>query len=444
MITLNIGNMMSEIMGEKGLSERQIEDIKDRALSAHKEIISRERAGLGFIDLIDEDTSRSIGIKKLSTKITESSDAFLILGIGGSALGPKCILEALSPMHNLRKTPRVFIYDNVDPITLHNILSVIDLKKTTVNVITKSGSTSETMASFMILFEKLKGYEKNFIATTDPEKGSLKKIASKKGFETLHIPHQVGGRYSVLSPVGLLLTEVISAGSSDELLRGAREMKDRCSTHELWENPAYLFGVLLYLMDKVKGRRINVLMPYSDRLKNVSEWFSQLWAESLGKQGIGLTPYPSLGVTDQHSQLQLWMQGPEDKVIIFIKVLEHGKDIRIPNIFKDTETGYLGGKSLSLLMNAEEESTELCLQKAGKPNMTLTLPAINAYYLGQLFYFFEIATTFTGLLYGINPFDQPAVEEGKNFTYGMMGKKGFETKKKEVEAQRQRKSCWEV
>lgn len=440
MITLNIANMMSEIMGEKGISERQIEDIKDRAFSAHKEIISREKPGLGFIDLINEDTS---GIKEIGDRIRKNSDAFLLLGIGGSALGPKCILSALSPMHNLKKTPKVFIYDNVDPMTLHNIMSVIDLKKTTVNVITKSGSTGETMASFMILYEKLKGYEKNFIATTDPEKGNLKKIASDIGFESLHIPTSVGGRYSVLSPIGLLLSEVIGV-SSDELLKGAREMKERCSEPEVWKNPAYLFGILLYLMDKLKGRRINVLMPYSDRLKVFSEWFSQLWAESLGKQGIGLTPYPSLGTTDQHSQLQLWMQGPEDKVVVFIKVLEHGVDIKIPEVFKDTETGYLGGHSLSELMNAEEESTELCLSKAGKPNMTLIVPAINAYYLGQLFYFLEIATTFTGLLYGINPFDQPAVEEGKNFTYGMMGRKGFETKKLEVEKERQKKTCWEV
>ena len=410
MLELNFSNMMGEVIGQKGIAERQIE--------------------------------------KIASDVKKKFENFLILGIGGSALGPRAILEALSPFHNLDKKPRVFVYDNADPRTLQRILSLADLKKTAVNVITKSGSTAETMASFMILWDKMNSAvsdsSKNFIATTDPEKGSLRKIADEKGFRTLSIPQGVVGRYSVLSPVGLLLAEVIGIDSG-EMLKGARDIHSRCSDAEIWKNPAYLFGTLLYLMEREEKRNINVLIPYADGLKPTAEWFCQLWAESLGKSGSGLTPYPSLGTTDQHSQLQLWMEGPEDKVVIFIKIDDYGVDFEIPKVFKNVEgTSYLGGHTLSELIKAEQESTELALSKIKRPNMTISIPKIDAYHMGQLFHFFEMATAFTGFLYGVNPFNQPGVEEGKNFTYGMMGKKGYEAKKEEVEKAKAKKMCWKV
>jgi glucose-6-phosphate isomerase len=438
MIELNFSNMMSEVIGEKGLGEKQIDSVKDKALKAHEEIVSRKWPGLAFMDLPDEDTH---DVKEAAKGIRENAEDFLILGIGGSALGPETILEALSPMHNLRRIPRVFIYDNVDPVTLTDILEVVDLEKTALNVITKSGSTAETMASFMIMYERMKGTTGSIFATTDPEKGYLRELAMETGMKTLPIPPDVGGRYSVLCPVGLLLAEVIGV-SSDELLRGAKDMTERCSGADIWENPAYLYGLLLYIMDTERERGINVLLPYSDRLKPLSEWYCQLWAESLGKQGMGSTPYPSLGTTDQHSQLQLWMEGPEDKVITFIRVDDHGADIEIPPVFDDKGFGYLGGHTLSELMDAEEESTELCLARAGRPNMTVHVPSVDAYHMGQLFCF--LATVFAGFLYGINPFDQPSVEEGKNFTYGMMGRKGYEEKKEEVKKAREKKTRWRM
>lgn len=447
MIAINIANMVSEIMGaKKGLSERQIEDARELVLKAHGEIQSRSMPGLAFMDLPDADTS---ALRAEAGRIREDSDNFLLLGIGGSALGPKAILEALSPLHNLKSKPRVFIYDNVDPCTLESTLSVLDLERTTVNVITKSGSTAETISSFMVLWDRLKGRGSDkikagrLIATTDPKAGPLRQIAAEHGLTTFSIGENIGGRYSVLSPVGLLLAEVIGA-SSDELLRGARDMRARCSEEDLWKNPAYLFGTLLYLMDKHHNRKTTVMLPYCDRLRVFGEWFCQIWAESLGKSGTGLTPYPSLGTTDQHSQLQLWMEGPEDKVVVLIKVTDHGPDVVIPEVFADKDIGYLGGKGLSELMAAEQESTELCLAKAGKPNMALEVPLVDAYSLGQLFYFFELATAFTGLLYGINPFDQPSVEVGKHFTYGMMGRKGFEEKKAEVQKAKERNARWRV
>jgi len=416
MITLNFVNMLSDSISDEGITKSDIEPLKDKIDNAHQLISKRAKKGLSFLDLPKQDVSK---IRQTAKKIRDSYENFILLGIGGSALGPKCILEALSPMHNLRKTPRVFIYDNVDPMTLKTILSIVDISKTAINVITKSGTTAETMASFMTLYDMVKRTD-NFIATTDPEKGDLRKISTELGFNIHPIPPDVGGRYSVLSPVGLLLAEVIGI-NSEELLRGAEDIKNRCSLPDIWKNPAYMFGTLLYIMDIKKGRKINILMPYSDRLKVLSEWFCQLWAESLGKNGIGLTPYPSLGTTDQHSQLQLWMDGPKDKVVVFIKVQDHGAEITIPKIFKELGCAYLGGHTLSELINVEEASTELCLKQVHRPNMTINLPCIDAYHLGGLFLFFELATAFTGFLYGIDPFDQPAVEMGKKFTYAMLG-----------------------
>ncbi|GBE02601.1 glucose-6-phosphate isomerase [bacterium BMS3Bbin06] len=445
MISLNIANVMEEVVGEKGLHERELEGLKEKAYNALDRIIDGKLDGLAFLDLAKQDTSR---IREAASRVRDNSDYFLLLGIGGSALGPRAILEALSPFRNLKNKPGVFIYDNVDPRTLSSILSLVDLKKTTVNVITKSGSTAETAASFMILWEEMgkvlgKDAPAHFIPTTDPVNGNMREIVNRFGLESLEIPPGVGGRYSVLSPVGLLLAEVAGIDSR-ELLKGAGDMRSRCLERDLWRNPALLTASCLVLLG-FRGRVIDVMIPYADGLKYFSEWFCQLWAESLGKLGLGFTPYPSVGTTDQHSQLQLWMEGPEDKVVIFLRVEDYGVDIRIPEVFEDMDgLNYLSGHSLSELIKAEEESSELALARAGRPSLTVTAPRIDAYHLGQLFMFFEIVTALTGFLLGINPFNQPGVEKGKNFTYGVMGKKGYEEKRIEVEKAREKKTCWEV
>lgn len=436
MIEINFTNIMEDTLGDKGISREEIDALRPEIERVRESLIKRKWSDLAFIDLPSFDTSE---IKKIAEWVRSDTDDFLLLGIGGSALGPKTILEALSPFHNYRKKPRVFICDNVDPTTLSHVISIINKEKTTVNVITKSGSTAETMALFMILFNEIPNIKDRLIATTDPEKGNLREISLSMGLKSLPIPPGVVGRYSVLSPVGLLLAEVIGIDSK-EILKGARDINDRCLEPDVWKNPAYMFGTLLYLMEKRK-RNINIIMPYADGLKSLSEWFCQLWAESLGKDGYGITPYPSVGTIDQHSQLQLWMDGPDDKVVIFVRIKDYKSDIKIPEVFQDIEgISYLGGHFLSELIKSEAESTELALSKRKRPNMTISIPAVDPYHLGQVFQFFEIVTAFTGLLYNINPFNQPGVEEGKNFTYGIMGKKGFEDKRREVEKAREKKS----
>jgi len=446
MLELNFSHMIDEVMGVKGISVKLLEGTKSRIEEIHLQLADRKWKELEFLDLPHRDISE---VKKFAGEVCEDSENFLLLGIGGSALGPRVILEALSPFHNLRKSPKVFIYDNVDPGTLSQIVSLIDLRKTTVNVISKSGSTAETAASFMILWDRMtrlfgKKAAERFIVTTDPSSGALRKIAMENRMRTLPIYPGIRGRYSVLSPVGLLLSEVIGA-DSDALLKGAEDMQKKCATSELWMNPAYMFSALLYLMNAEEKRTVTVLVPYADSLKPLPEWFCQLWAESLGKLGKGMTPYPSLGATDQHSQMQLWMEGPEDKIIIFVRVENYETDITIPKVFESYEgMSYLSGHALSGLIKAEQESTEMALAKTGRPNMTLTIPSVDAYHLGQLFCFFEIATAFTGFLMNINPFNQPGVEEGKKYTFGMMGKKGFDVQKTEVEEAREKKVCWRI
>ncbi|QWR78249.1 glucose-6-phosphate isomerase [Candidatus Magnetomonas plexicatena] len=445
MLEVYFGNMLEEVIGEKGLSLSQIEGIREKVLSAHKQIEERKWKELAFLDLGSQKTTE---IKKIARNIRETSEHFVILGIGGSAIGPRAILESLSPLHNYRGKPKIHIFDNIDPRTIATMLEVIDPAKTTVNVVTKSGNTAETIATFMLLWDKIEkavgsDVVNRFILTTNPEKGIIRSLIKEYNIKNLEIPTTIVGRYSVLT-TGLLLAEVAGI-SSDELLRGAYEITEKCKSGELWENPAYIFSSLLYLMSTEEGRNINVIMPYADGLKAFSDWFCQLWAESLGKLGFGITPYPSVGTTDQHSQLQLWMEGPEDKVVIFIKIKDYGRDIMIPMVLSDKE-GFncLAGRSLNELMSTALQSTEHSLSNASKPNVTIAIPILDAYHVGQLFQFFEIATAFLGFLFGVNPFNQPWVETGKNNLYGALGKPGFQTRNEQIEKMLKDSVCWKI
>ncbi|MCX7987947.1 MAG: hypothetical protein N2647_00700, partial [Thermodesulfovibrio sp.] len=389
MVRFDFSNILSQEIGEKGLDFDEIEKTTKKAISLLSEKKYKE---LDFLNLHNQDLK---DIKEIGKKAREY-EYFIILGIGGSALGPKVILESLSPFHNLRKKPKVFIYDNVDPATLKNIIEIIDLKKTLINVISKSGSTSETLASFLILWRLVRDRKldvrEHFVFTTDPEKGNLRRLAEEYEIPALGIPKNVVGRYSVLSPVGLLLAEAIGI-ESEALLAGAREISDRTFKDNINENPMAFLAACLYLMDTLKGRKIVVFLPYSDRLKTLSEWFCQLWAESLGKEGKGTTPYPSIGTTDQHSQLQIWMEGPEDKLILFIGVEQHNFQEEIPEEFHDIEgLRFLGGHTLEELINTEQLATEMALWMSKKPNMKIIIPRIEPYTIGQLFQFLQVTT----------------------------------------------------
>jgi glucose-6-phosphate isomerase len=328
-----------------------------------------------------------------------------------------------------RPGPRLHFAENTDPATLGGILDLVEPDSTWVNVVTKSGSTAETMANFLVVREALEealgrfGYQERTIATTDPEKGFLKQIADREDLKLLEIPQDVGGRFSVLSPVGLLPAAVAGLDLT-ELLAGAAECVEEV-TERGAEHPAVTGAALHYLMDTERGRNVRVMMPYADALERLAAWFVQLWAESLGKEGGGSTPHAAVGTTDQHSQVQLYMEGPQDKVIELVEV-ESGPDLPIPAAYEDLEgVGYLGGHSLRGLLNVECDATRRALTEAGRPNATVRLGTLDERNLGYLLQALEVQTAVAGALYGVDPYDQPGVEAGKRITYSRMGRPGY-------------------
>jgi glucose-6-phosphate isomerase len=278
----------------------------------------------------------------------------------------------------------------------------------------------------------------------------LREIADAEGIATLPIPSSVGGRFSVLSAVGLLPAAMAGIDVA-ALLAGAAEMRERCDAGELRGNPAGMFGALQYLADTEKGANVQVMMPYSDPLKDVADWFRQLWAESLGKQKsragddvfVGPTPVKALGATDQHSQVQEYVEGPFDKTITFLAARERPADIAIPKLHAELgELGYLGGRTLGGLLDTERLATEAALARRGRMSMTIELPRVDAHSLGGLFMLLEIATVYAGHFYGIDPMDQPGVELGKQLTYGIMGRQGYEQFKEEWDGREPKRDEW--
>ncbi len=449
MLEFNCKNVSASIIGEEnGLHlEAEFDEYNDRIAKIINDLNSRKdkpRQWLRWMNLgYNEETVWLV--KEFAAMVQGRFENVLILGIGGSALGGMAVCEALlKPYWNLlseeqrNNLPKIFFLDNIDPDQMNGLFEVLDLKKTLVNVITKSGSTAETMSQFMVLKDKLKqelgdDYRKHIVATTDSTTGILRQISNEEGYKTFIVPDDVGGRFSVFSAVGLLPFALVGI-DIEELIQGVKDMDLALKNTNIYHNIAAQNALIHYLMDTKKGKNISVMMPYSSRLKYVSDWYVQLWAESLGKEfdndgnkvNIGPTPVKAVGVTDQHSQIQLYNEGPNNKVINFIRVKEFDTTLEIPKIFEYTGVGYLGGKTINELLNAEADSTKITLNDYQRPNVTITLEKINPYNVGQLLYMLEVQTAITGELYNINPFDQPGVEQAKNYTYALMGRAGYE------------------
>jgi len=439
--------VLAEAIGEEqGLSPEQIFSFQSRVDEAHRRLMDRKEAGeIGFMDLPEKEVEAR-AIIEMAREKRKGMDACLVLGIGGSSLGGKALRDAVkTPLYNemppekRNGLPRLYFAENIDPESFSELLEILMPHRTLVVVISKSGGTAETMSQFLIAVDWLKkalgnGYNSHVVAITDPEKGALRDIAREEGFETLPIPPNVGGRFSVLTPVGLFPAAVMGIDIVS-LLRGARDMVERCASPDLKENPAYLNAVIHYLFDVEKKKPLSVLMPYADSLLSLADWYRQLYAESLGKRFntegeevfCGPTPIRALGATDQHSQLQLYMEGPFDKVITFIKVGRYRKDVDIPYpLAYETPLNYLSGHSLGQLIGFEQFATSRALRHNQRPTIVLGIEEVSEYTLGQLFYFYELQVAFQGQLYGVDPFDQPGVELGKKLTYGLMGREGYE------------------
>jgi len=445
-------NSLYENIGEKGLKYEDILAYAEENLERHhKNLIEKRKNGtLGFFDLpYDKELVKKIN--ELKKKYIDMKN-IVVIGIGGSSLGNITLNDAINGVyHNERDTglPKIYFADNVDPEKMAHLLEILDPKETVFNVITKSGSTAETMTNFMVLYDFLEKnapdkVKENLIITTDKEKGNLVKIAAKLGLDTFVIPHNVGGRFSVLSSVGLV-PAALTGVDIEKLLLGAADMDKICSADDIEKNPAYMSALIHYLFYRDKGVNINVLMPYTDNLASLSDWFRQLWAESLGKidkegKNVGITPVKSVGAIDQHSQVQLYIEGPFDKLITFIEVEKFRNTVRIPEVFTEIKgLNYLCNQTFDTLINNEKKATELALTEANRPNTSIIVPVIDEYHVGQLFYMMEVMTAFAGELFNIDAFDQPGVEAGKVATYALMGREGYEGKRGEIEKELQNK-----
>jgi glucose-6-phosphate isomerase len=405
------------------------------------------RGELGFWNL-PRDTAQIAQVKQVAAALPKGLSDVLVLGIGGSSLGGRALYQALcGPLElaGLRKSEhaRLHFPDNSDPWMLAALLDVLDAQRTVVLVVSKSGGTVETAAQLIVVQAWLarslapSDAKARIVAITDPNTGSLRAQALAEGWAQLAVPSNVGGRFSLLSPVGLL-PALLAGIDIDGLLAGAAAMATRCEATELRDNPAGILAAVHVLQHRLRGRSIHVMMPYSDQLRPFAAWYVQLWAESLGKRvdlggavvERGPTPIAAVGATDQHAQMQLFMEGPRDKVMTFIRVEQSTVDITIPA--SQGANAYLGGKTLHALLEAEREGTTQALASDGRPSVTLTLPSVDAHSLGALFFLYEAATAFAGELYGVYTFDQPGVEHGKRLAYGLLGREGYESVADEV------------
>lgn len=454
MIRFDYNNMMADYVGEKeGITDSLIARNMPTIKGAFKSVKDNRGQGMmGWTELPFNQADIVADIILTAKEIRKKFKNFVVLGIGGSALGPIAVFQALChTKHNelpyrKRKAPKFYVEDNVDPEKMNALFDVIDPKETLFNVVTKSGATSETMSQYLIITDILKrelgaDYKNNIIATTDTKKGNLIKLAQKEGFKTLYIPDGVGGRFSELCPVGLLPAAVLGIDIK-LLLKGAAYTMSKANNSNPYKNAPLMAAALQYIAMN-NGKNISVMMPYADSLKYIADWYCQLWGESLGKSVdlngnlvyAGQTPVKALGVTDQHSQIQLYTEGPFDKVITLIAVDKFRTELIIPEGLPDfPDVNFLCNNPMGLLLNNERKATEYALIKKERLNNTIYLPEVNAYTIGQLLMFFMLKTAYCGAMLNINTFDQPGVEEGKIATFALFNRKGFEAKKAEIES----------
>lgn len=444
MFQLSFGGAIGSGSGGRGVSFSELQDLEPLLQNAEewlREGVSRGNEGFGWLHLPYQDTGRIVEYGKWLAQF----DHIIQIGIGGSALGNLMLKNALlHPYYNeisrdKRKGPTFHVSDNVDPVGNLSILDVTDLSRTAIVVVSKSGSTAETMANFLFFYNRMEKELGTSLASdhvlviTDEEKGNLRAFAEETGCRDLPIPSGVGGRYSVLSTVGLV-SAFATGIDIGELLSGASLMDEKLrSDRSCLTNPAWILAGLHYL-HSAKGRNMDVLMPYSDRLEDFVEWYAQLCAESLGKEGKGYTPLRALGAIDQHSQVQLYTEGPDDKLFTIVDVAD-SPELVIPEVPGASlrALSYLHGKNMAEMLSCEARATASAILRSGKPVLWVQMKDISPKTLGALIYLFEYVVALTGYLLDINPFDQPGVEQGKHYTYGFMGREGFEENKQQAE-----------
>jgi glucose-6-phosphate isomerase len=438
-------NLLAEVAGKaNGISRAEAERSYPRALKALKAVQKQSEQGVFGFPHLPFRTQVVKSIAQYAGEVRGSYDTVCVIGIGGSALGAwalDCGIRGPHPVQGAftAEHPRLVILDNVDPSFTDAALRSMDPHKTLVLVIAKSGGTAETVSSFLIVrdwLEQAMGAEtkSRVAAVTTDGKGDLFELARAEGYRIFGIPEDVGGRFSVLTPVGLVPAALIGIDIR-KLLRGAAAMTHLSWQPDLNENIALRAALYHWLVWTRKNKPIQVAFPYSNHLSGTAFWFRQLWAESLGKAinrkgekvNTGQTPIAALGTTDQHSQVQLYIEGPNDKVFTFWAVKKFDSQGKIPSRkFNLPAFDALAGQSLAKLIDVERRATAAAMTEYGRPNCTVTLDRVDEEHLGAFMQMMEFQTAFVGELLDINAFNQEGVELGKKFTNGLMGRKGFE------------------
>ncbi|MGB9769546.1 MULTISPECIES: glucose-6-phosphate isomerase [Caldisericum] len=434
---IDFTNIFSENIGEHGVNRNEIFKKVELIKSVKKRIIDKINDDFYPLTLPDEMLKEVYEINNYASYIREKFDNLVVIGMGGSILGNELLHYSVNGIYsNFVKPKKVYFIDNIDPETNLTLIQTLDLKKTFFNIITKSGSTSETLLNLLLLVDILKkeglNPKEHFLFTTDPEKGLLRKLSNELEIKTYPIHPKVGGRYSVLSHVGLF-SAAFEEINIEKLLLGAKERKEKFLNKEPIENSEMLFALTQYKFFKEKDVNINVIFSYSDGLEYLGKFYEQLLAESIGKKFsrdgkeiyAGITPVVARGPYHQHSTLQLFMEGPYDKLIIFVVPKKFRKDADIYNSLGYLELDFLTGKHYSELLLNEYIATKMALTQNGRPNVSIEIEKIDEENLGRLIYFMELEVLALGELLNINPIDQPSVEIGKRFTHALMGDKNY-------------------
>ncbi|MBG9586861.1 glucose-6-phosphate isomerase [Cytobacillus firmus] len=429
--------------------EHEITYLQDAVKVAHHSLHEQTGAGsdyLGWIDLPSNyDKEEFSRIQKAAEKIKNDSDVLIVIGIGGSYLGARAAIEMLQhSFYNAlpkekRGTPQVlFAGNNISSSYMKDLMDLLEGKDWSINVISKSGTTTEPALAFRIfrkMLEEKYGVEearKRIYATTDKARGALKTLATEEGYESFIIPDDVGGRYSVLTAVGLLPIAV-SGASIEDMMSGAAQAREDFSKSELQENAAYQYAAVRNVLYN-KGKTIEMLINYEPGLQYFAEWWKQLFGESEGKDQKGIFPSSANFSTDLHSLGQYVQEGRRDLFETVIKVEQSRHELTIEEAENDLDgLNYLAGETVDFVNNKAFEGTMLAHTDGGVPNLIVSIPKMDAYTFGYLVYFFEKACAMSGYLLGVNPFDQPGVEAYKVNMFALLGKPGFEEKKAELE-----------
>lgn len=426
--------MLASQVGPAGLPDGELPALRRRLVEVKASLAEQKKNGdVGFFGIPDRTAEMKAAVA-LAKSVSREFKTLVVLGIGGSDLGARALVTALKTAGKGMDVR--FAGGNTDPEELAALIASLDFRRTAIDVISKSGDTVEPMAAFLIMRERLiakvgrKRHARHVICTTDEHGGTLREIADREGYRTLPVPRDIGGRYSALTSVGLFPAACAGIDPQRLLAGAAAVSRDFWASGSATPAPL-LFAGLTHDAYQKRGQRITVLMPYAESLREFAFWFRQLWAESLGKTHdrhdnavhAGPTPVAALGATDQHSQIQLYNEGPADKTVTFIEVRKFRADLKVPKAFPDIAgVAYLGGHALSRILHAEREATAQGLAQHGRPSGVITIPAVTPEAVGGLMMFFMLATAAAAELFDVNAYDQPGVEAGKRAMYAALGR----------------------